>query len=258
MTDALLAYAGLTVNNLKSMVVQAFGANSVLAVNIVAAWFNGVSDSTPNAAQAIQQVFNNIGDRHNEILTFHQYRGKQLHNGRRRQARGRSNASGQELDRQVRAGRRAVMALYDGFNFLLTNQSQLGSIVQDFVNTANALAAAIQAFAQQLVTALDNSLPVLLKFAMTALGLGNLPQQIQNAAQIVPNFVQQTLMTVITAIAKNLPLSGLSSGGLFAGESRRWFRPSTREPSTTCGSPSKAIRRLSRSPTTAPKNWWRR
>jgi Pretoxin HINT domain len=105
----------------------------------------------------------------------------------------------------------------------LNHQNQIAGIVNDFLSTLGQLASGNSAgFASKLVTAIDNSLPLLLQFAASQLGLSNLPQTIQAAAQAIPNAVQKQLMTIITAIAKNLPLSGLGalggSNNLFAGE----------------------------------------
>ncbi len=187
LVSALLSYAGLTVANLKSMVVQALGANNAAAASLVATLFN----NAPDSLQGLQQVFNNI----NNAIT--QY-------GATAQALNLANVESQiksaAIDMlETAAGQAAlkliakfvpgvggVYALLDGFSFLLTNQGALLDIVNDFVKTLSDLTDGnADDFADHLATALDNSLPTILNLASSLLSLGNLPQQVQI---FCPNF----------------------------------------------------------------------
>jgi hypothetical protein len=221
LTSALLSYAGLTVDNLKSMVVQALGANNALVAGVVAQLFNNVPDNL----QGLQTIFNNFNNLINSdnlqlpALNLATIETQIQTSFEQKLATAAVQAVGNLIAKFV-PGAGAVSSLISGFGFLFNNQQQIANVVQDFLNTAGELASGNdKAFANSLVKVLDNSLPLLLKLAASQLGLGSLPQQIQNALSIIPNTVQTQLMKVLTALASKLPLSGLGGGGgLFAGE----------------------------------------
>ena len=108
--------------------------------------------------------------------------------------------------------------------FLATNYNQIADIVLDIVNSVKALVSGVPeaaaTFAAGLVTAMNKSIPLLLAFGVSQLGLANLPNQIKSTLQAIPNTIQKQLMAIVSAIAKKVPLSGLggTNSGLFAGE----------------------------------------
>ena len=205
--------------------VQALGANAAAAANLIAQLFNNV----PDTLAGVQQVFSNINAAITQYgataqaLSFSGIETK-IVNAAQTMLQNAATQAVANLVAKFIPGVGALNSLMNGFTFLATNYNQIADIVLDIVNSVKALVSGVPeaaaTFAAGLVTAMNKSIPLLLAFGVSQLGLANLPNQIKSTLQAIPNTIQKQLMAIVSAIAKKVPLSGLggTNSGLFAGE----------------------------------------
>jgi hypothetical protein len=103
--------------------------------------------------------------------------------------------------------------LYEGFSFAFSNWNAIGGIFNDILNGLTNVVNNNAAFQQSVVNALNSSVGLLLNFATSQLGLGNLPNEIKAAVQYVPN----KIYTALGAAVANFVLPGNPTGHLYDG-----------------------------------------
>ncbi len=214
LTTALLQYAGLTMDNIKGILVQAIGANNLGAINQAYQLVSGEGTTT----QALEDFFTKLNqlqlvDANGNPLTLNfDSLLSQVTKAVESKLESALATGAAQLLAKFAPGLGVVSSLATGASFLLSNAESLAAIVQNFLNSLNALANGnTAAFEKKLLSIMNSSVPLLLKFAVSQLGLSALPAQIQSAVQVAPNTITKVVTAVVSKIASKLP--NLSSAG---------------------------------------------
>ncbi|MBY0460559.1 MAG: hypothetical protein K2V38_24855, partial [Gemmataceae bacterium] len=113
-------------------------------------------------------------------------------------------------------GAGAIMSVYNLAKWVIDNQTQLRGLFDKFLDAIDALAntdeaAATAAVKQNVRQGLNDVATVLISALAGQVGLGSLPQKLQQAAQFVPNKVDAALKAAVAKVAGAV-LAAISGG----------------------------------------------
>lgn len=94
---------------------------------------------------------------------------------------------------------------------MLNNYQSITGLVNDFINSLTYVVSDSAFFKSEVVRTLKNAVPVILKFAVTQLGLAKLPDEVKSAVQFVPNKIYDLLRKAVSKIR----LPGTPVGDLY-------------------------------------------
>ena len=113
-------------------------------------------------------------------------------------------------------GLNVLTSIYDGLLWVLDNAQNLADIFNQFLDGIPYLVRYdISDFQATLLHAMENSLPVLMNFAASQFGLGNLPNTVRQVLNFVPTEISKAMTFLVGIIASRLgggTPKGLSTG----------------------------------------------
>ncbi len=226
LTNFLLQYSGLTVDNAMNVARQQLGAGNLAALDTVATWFEGVGsdpkalldqvNGSLTAAGLTPEERSALGLDTAALLT-------QINTAFQNKVTESLSKLGAQVVARFVPGAGAVLSVYNTVRWVLDNQGQINGLMQQFVAAIDAVLDQTKDVTQAgllvqgaVYNGLQNAVPVLLSAAASQFGLGNLPTEFKRAIEYIPGKVDTLLRAAVAKVATRL--GGGASRGLFAGQ----------------------------------------